>query len=199
MRIALFGAAVAALLFALLPLPAAAHETRPIGKLQFVVGFMVEPPLLGQPNGIDLKITNAETKQPVEGAEKTLKAAVAFGGGAPKEFPLRARFGVPGGYTSEIIPTRAGSYIFTFTGTVGEQTVNEKFESGPGRFGDVEPTDRIQFPETVPAVGDLARQVQAADARAQTATTLAYVGAGLGVLGTVLAALALARRPRPAT
>ena len=195
MHVVLRGAIAALLLLVLIPGSALAHERRDVGKLQFVVGWIGEPALVGEPNGIDLRISDKASGNPVEGAEKTLKATVAFGGGAPKEFPIKARFGMKGAYTADIIPTRGGAYVFTFSGTVGDEPVSQKFESGPGRFDDVQDQSKLQFPEVVPDAGDRARQVQAADARAQTATTFGYVGAGLGVLGTILAALALARRP----
>jgi len=198
MRVFLRGAVAALLLLAFVPGSALAHERRDVGKLQFVVGWIGEPALQGEPNGLDLRITDKASGQPVEGAEKTLKATVAFGGGQPKDFPLEARFGMKGAYTSDIIPTRAGAYVFTFTGTVGDEPVNQKFESGPGRFNDVQDAGDLQFPEKVPYAGDMVRQVQAADARAQSATTFGYAGVGLGLVGTVLAALALLRRPTAA-
>lgn len=186
------------LLTFLIPSTSLAHERRDVGKLQFTVGWIGEPSLLGEPNGIDLRIADKATGNPVEGAEKTLKATVAFGGGQPKEFQLRARFGQKGSYTADIIPTKAGAYIFTFTGTVGDQQVNEKFESGPGRFDDVKQLTDLQFPQAVPYVGDVTAQVQAADARASQAQTFGYVGTGLGLLGLVVGAAALMRRPRAA-
>jgi hypothetical protein len=195
MRVTLLrGLALAVLLSLSVPGAALAHERRDVGKLQFVVGWIGEPALVGEPNGIDLRISDKATGAPVEGAEKTVKITVAFGGGQPKEFPIKARFGQKGAYTADIIPTRTGSYIFTFTGTVGDQQVNEKFESGPGRFDDVNALDKLQFPEAVPPTSDLSRQLQAAEARAQTATTFGYVGAGLGIVGTILGVLALVRR-----
>src|SRR5438105_4657837 len=118
MRVFLRGAIAALLLILLVPGAALAHERRDVGKLQFVVGWIGEPALQGEPNGIDLRISDKATNQPIEGAEKTLKTTVAFGGGAPKEFPLRARFGMKGAYTADVIPTRAGAFVFTFTGTV---------------------------------------------------------------------------------
>lgn len=188
---------LAMLLLVALPATASAHERRDVGgKYQFVVGFISEPALVGEPNGVDLRITNKETNQPVQGAEKTIKVAVQFGGGSPKEMPLRARFGQLGAYTADLIPTRAGAYIFTFTGDLEGTAVNEKFESGPGRFNDVEAADKLQFPETVPYAGELQRQVRDAEARAQQATTFAYAGVGLGLLGTVVGLAALLRRPR---
>jgi hypothetical protein len=198
MRVFLAGAIAALLLILLAPGSALAHERRDVGKLQFVVGWLTEPSLLGEPNGIDLRITDKASGQPVEGAEKTLKATVAFGGGAPREFALRARFGQKGAYTADLIPTKAGTYVFTFTGAVGDEPVNQTFESGPGRFNDVEDAAKVQFPEAVPYAGELARRVQAAEARAAQATTFGYAGLGLGLVGTVLGVLALLRRPAAA-
>ncbi|HEY3110003.1 MAG TPA: hypothetical protein VGL23_14670 [Chloroflexota bacterium] len=198
MRAFLGGAIAALLLILLVPGTALAHERRDVGKLQFVVGWINEPSLLGEPNGIDLRISDKASGQPVEGAEKTLKATVAFGGGAPREVALRARFGQKGAYTADLIPTRAGAYVFTFSGTVGDEPVTQTFESGPGRFDDVADAAKLQFPEAVPYAGDIARQVQAAETRAAQATTFGYAGIGLGLVGTVLGALALLRRPAAA-
>jgi hypothetical protein len=184
---------------------ALAHERRVVGPFTFVVGFLTEPAIQGEPNGIDLRITRTEGGAPVEDAEKTLKAQIAFGGGQPKEFPLRARFGTPGGYTADLIPTKAGSYIFTFTGTLEGTAVNQRFESGPGRFNDVSAADSLQFPEVAPAAS-LATQLNeaqdrasAAEARARQAQSIGTGGLVLGLLGTCLGAAGfVASRRRPA-
>jgi hypothetical protein len=197
----------------LAPGTALAHERRAVGPYTFVVGFLGEPALQGEPNGIDLRITRTDGGAPVEGADKTLKAAVAFGGGQPKEFPLRARFGTPGAYTADLIPTKAGSYLFTFSGTIDGTPVNEKFESGPGRFDDVKATDQLQFPEVVPAPAQLSATVKSADERAQAAEAraaaaegqlgraqaLSTAGAVLGLLGLAAGGWALLSRRRGAT
>ncbi|MBI4498562.1 MAG: hypothetical protein HY689_11750 [Chloroflexi bacterium] len=172
------------------PGSAAAHERRQVGKYTFVVGFSSEPAIEGEPNGVDLRITHTDTNAPVEGAEQTLKVAVAFGGNPPKEFPLRARFGQPGAYTADLIPTRSGVYSFTFTGTLDGQPVNERFESGPGRFNDVQSAQGLQFPEPVPATSEMQRQVRslerqlaAAEEQAGTAQAWAFGGVAVGALG----------------
>ncbi|NBT20139.1 MAG: hypothetical protein EBT00_15420, partial [Proteobacteria bacterium] len=183
---------------------------RAIGPYTFVVGFIGEPALVGEPNGIDLKITRSDSGEAVLDAEKTLKAKIAFGGGQPKDFPLHARFGVPGGYTADIIPTKAGSYLFTFTGTIGGVSVNEVFESGPGRFSDVEPIEKLQFPDIVLAPASVSASAKRAEDRAiqaeaiatalservASSETLAMAGIGAGVLGiaTSVAAFVLGRR-----
>lgn len=186
------------LLAALFPTIALAHERRPVGKYTFVVGWSSEPAIQGQPNGLDLTVTDAQGN-PVDGAEKTLKAAIAYGGGQPKDLPLRARFGQHGKYTADVIPTKSGAYSFIFSGTVGGQAVNERFESGPNTFDDVASPQTLQFPEAVPAGADLAQQSQQAQAAAQRATLLGIAGVIIGVLGIVLAIVALALRVRPMT
>src|SRR4030095_9938143 len=132
--------------------PAAlAHERASVDKYSLVVGFNDEPALQGQPNGMQLTVTvPSEGNRSVEGLADSLKANVAFGGGQPKEFPLRAQFGQPGRYVADFIPTRPGTYIFTFTGSIEGNPISERFESGPGRFNDVEAVDTPPFAHGVP-------------------------------------------------
>lgn len=176
------------------PQPALAHEHRKIGDYEVVVGFANEPAIQGEPNGVELRVTNTKTNQPVEGLEKTLKVGIAFGGNAPKEYALRARFGQKGAYTADLIPTRAGTYLFTFTGEIEGTKVNEKFESGPGRFNDVESAQKLQFPEPVPSTAELQQALQAAEVRAAQAQTLSYVGIALGAIGLIVGGIALFTR-----
>lgn len=182
----------------LLPQAALAHERRAVGKYTFVVGFAQEPAFNSQPNGMSLRITDTATNEPVTGAEQTLKAAIAFGGNAPKEFPLRAVFGQEGMYQADFIPTRSGSYTFTFTGDINGQAVNEKFESGPGRFNDVVSSAELQFPDVVQAPAELQRALNEANARANQAAAaasqaqmFAFGGIGLGVIGLLVGGAAL--------
>jgi hypothetical protein len=178
----------------LAPAAALAHERRDVGRYQFVVGFISEPAIQGQPNGIDLTVTDKQTQQPVEGLEKSLKASIAFGGGQPKEFPLRARFQMPGHYTADLIPTRAGTYIFIFTGDAGGQAMNERFESGPGRFDDVEAATALQFPAADPSPAQLQQALDQARQQASTANTMAMAGLAVGALSLLLAGYVLLTR-----
>jgi hypothetical protein len=172
---------------------ALAHEQRKVGKYTFVVGFASEPALVSMPNSIDLRVTNTDAKTPVEGLDKTLQAEVIFGG---KKTPLklRARFGQPGAYLGDFIPTRSGTYIFHLTGKVEDTTIDEQFESGPNTFSDVQDTAEMQFPEPVPAPADLARQVQAAQSAAAGAQTFGIAGVVAGILGLIAGGVALLRR-----
>jgi hypothetical protein len=184
---------------AITPISAFAHERRTVDKYSFVVGFNEEPALQGQPNAAQLTVTvPTESNRPVDGLADTLKCTVAFGGGQPKEFKLRSVFGTPGRYVADFVPTRAGTYIFNFSGTVEGANVNEHFESGPGRFNDVEAIDTMQFPDQIPPANEAVRQAQNAAQRADEAESAlssaqarANLGLGFGLFGVLLAIGAL--------
>jgi hypothetical protein len=177
----------------LAPSTASAHERRAVADdYTFVVGFLEEPAFEGDTNGIDLRVSKAGD-QPVEDLEKTLKAEVIVGG-ATLPIELKPRFRTPGAYNGDFVPTRSGSYTFRFTGTIEGKPVDERFESGPGRFNDVQAVTPLQFPDKVPAGADLGRALAAAESRAATATTLATIGLVAGLAGLALAAWALLSR-----
>jgi hypothetical protein len=134
----------------------------------------------------------------VEGVERTLKVALSYAGGRETEpQPLRARFGMPGNYLLDVFPTRTGEYTFHFTGEIDGQTVDERFVSGPGRFGHIEAKTTLMFPEQESTIAEAARA-------AGTARSLGLVGAVAGILGLLagLAALIMTlgtrARARPA-
>jgi len=207
----LFVAAVAAL--ALTTGTVFAHERRDVGKYQFVVGFIVEPAVEGQKNGVDLRVTNKETGKPVEGIEKTLQVEIThLPSKTAKVFKLRTVFRDPGHYTNDFILTAPGDYQFRFFGDVEGTPINETFVSGPGRFHEVESAAELQFPEKLPEVREVAGAVRGAQNTAQqaqdsalraqdkasSANTLAVVGIVLGAIGIASAAgsaiVALRRR-----
>ena len=181
-------------LVALFPGTASAHERRTVAeKYQFVVGFLTEPPFVNEINGIDVRVTiPGENNKPVEGLQSTLKAEVIVGGGArTMPIELATRFGMPGAYAGHFMPTREGSYIFRFTGTIEGKAIEERFESGPGRFNDVQSVQALQFPEKVPDPVAAGNELRAARDEAALARTLAIVGVVVGIAGLAIGAMAL--------
>jgi hypothetical protein len=172
--------------------PAAAHERRAVGPYTFVVGWIVEPAYVGQLNALDLTVTETASTKAVEGLEKTLKAnLIAGGGSATRPLSIAARFGLPGKYQGQVLPTKVGDYTFHITGTVGTMTIDEKFESGPGRFGAIEDIAPLQFPDRVASDADLAAKLDDANTKLTLAIALAAVA-----LLVSLASLAPAFRRR---
>ncbi|HEY3061317.1 MAG TPA: hypothetical protein VGL99_20300 [Chloroflexota bacterium] len=183
------------------PTSALAHERRTIanGKYDVVVGWDVEPAYQGQKNAASIRISQGGSNPavPVQGAEKSLKVQIRQGA-STREFPLRAVFGQQGYYVADIVPTREGDYQWSFVGSINEDPVNERFDTADGKFNGVESIAALQFPVAVPDGGQAIQAASAAQADAQGARTLAYVGIGVGVLGLLAAIAAFLSRPRSA-
>lgn len=192
--IAVLVAVVASL--ALAGTDALGHDRRTVGAYQLVVGFLTEPAYAGQPNGLDLRVTDTRSNQPVEGLEKTLKADVRVGGLAPLPLTLAVRFGQAGAYAGQFVPTKPGTYIFHVTGKIGTQDVDEQFESGPNRFNDVEGLGALQYPDKVPGGSDLGRSLGDLRADIDQLRILATLGVALALAVAVGLPLVLARRRR---
>jgi hypothetical protein len=189
--------AVALTISLIVPPTTSAHERRKIAgdQAEVVVGWLVEPAFVDEPNGVDFRVMKPGTTDPIEGLEKTVKVAVTQGA-TTKTYDLRARFGQKGAYTADIFPTATGDYQFRFTGEINGTNIDEKFESGPGRFDGIKPLTAVQFPTAQPSTAELQSQVAAATAAADSARTLAMVGLAVGVVGLIAAAAALfLRRP----
>lgn len=172
---------------------ALAHEHRHVGPYELVVGWRNEPALAEQPNGLDLRVALEEDETPVEGLEGSLQAEVIFGN-QTMPLELRPRFGQPGSYTADIIPTRAGSYVFHITGSIEGTAVDERFDSADGEFSDVRPLAEMQFPEAVRAGSEMQGSLVAAEAAANSARLFGIAGLVAGLLGLVVAGMALTRR-----
>ena len=208
---ALVAAAIA--MVASQPQSSLAHERRVVGKYQFVVGFLNEPALAGQPNGLFLRISLATEATPateeeeaggvpVEGAEETLTAEVIVGGGAAKKtLELEPEFGQPGAYAGRFIPTLAGDYSFHIFGDINGDAIDETFSSGPETFDSVEPAADLQFPNPVPDNAELKSQIDALANKSSggsddTARTLGIIGIIAGVVGAAVGGYAIAASRR---
>src|SRR5437763_4904705 len=189
--------AVGALFLA--PGAALAQELRTVanGKYDVVVGWDVEPAYVDMKNGAGIRIMDAGTTNPVTGAEKGLKLSIRQGA-STQSFPLRAVFGQNGYYVADIVPTRVGDYRWIFTGDINGTAVDETFDTADGKFDAVQPQAALQFPLPLGDPAQTAAAVQAAQADAQAARTLAYVSIAVGVLGLLAAIAALLARPRTA-
>ena len=166
--------------------PAAAHETRAVGPYTFIVGWVAEPAIAGQSNGLDLTVTETARDKAVDGLEKTLTAEVITGGGAKtRSLELSPDGDRPGHYTSGFVPTRVGDYIFHLTGIVGTTKIDEKFESGPNRFEAVTDGSGLQFPDAVPSTADLAKQLADANSKLTLAIALAAIALVISVASLI--------------
>ena len=176
--------------FALNANVALGHERRTVGPYTFVVGWINEPASINLLNSLDLTVTETSGAKPVEGLDKTLKADLTYGGTSQAQpLTIAARFGQPGHYTGYVVPTKVGDYTFHITGMVGTMNIDEKFESGPNRFGSIESTDPLQYPNKLVSNNDLA-------ARLDQLQTLVIAGVVLAAVALLLSAGGLVMRRR---
>jgi hypothetical protein len=152
-----------------------AHERRMVGDYEFVVGFLVEPAIEGEKNGVDLRVRIPAEEEggdptPVEGVQEGLVVEITHvPTGITKDAELRAIFGDPGHYTADMILTAPGQYQFHFTGTIGDLEVDEVFISGE-TFSDVHPAAEFQFPEPLPEAREMESAIRGALDSAQSSS-----------------------------
>jgi hypothetical protein len=186
--------------------PAAAHEFREVGDYQFVVGWGDEPTYAGFKNSVQLILADADG-EPVVDLGDTLNVEVSFGDqtielAIAPNFEV-GEFGEPGDYRAFLVPTRPGTYTFHFTGTIGDQDIDETFTSSETTFDDAEDPKAIEFPVQDPSNGELAERLDQETARVGDAATAAASNASdaedtagtaqiLGIVGTVVGLLGLA-------
>lgn len=124
--------------------PAGARETRSLAdRWTLVVGFIDEPAIQADTNGLWLSVTEGD--QPVEGLEQTLQAEVIYGE-AIRALPLIPAIDQPGIYTSTFIPVQPGAYAFRIFGTIDGQAIDERFDASPEGVAIVDARIDYEFP-----------------------------------------------------
>jgi hypothetical protein len=187
---------------------ASAHAQRQVGPIHMEIGFGTEPAYVGQPNSVQIILT--EHGKPVVDLGGSLKVQVSFGG-QPTDLPLEANFevggdGTPGDYRAWFIPSQPGPYTFHFTGKVHGTNIDESLTSGPKTFDEVQDPAEAAFPAvTAPTTQELADRIQqdatrlsdataaadSAKSAADSAKTVAIIGVVVGLIGIVVAATAI--------
>lgn len=143
---------LAAVVLALMPLAASAHERHAfrVGDraYTFVVGFANEPVFVGDKSGVDLRIRLADPKNPLDFASQNAKPAEKLetsldvevsAGDQKRVFDLEPAFRDPGLYHATFFPTAAIPYSFRVFGTLNGTAVSLTFEcttAGHARPGD---------------------------------------------------------------
>ena len=199
----------------LLAPPASAHEDRHVGPFDVAVGFAEEPAYAGQPNGVQMFLS--EGGEAVIDLGDELQVTVTSGDQTSEPFTFEpafevGEFGEPGDYRANFVPSQPGTYTFTIDGTFrGVRFDEEAFASGPKTFGDAEDLSANAFPPvTAPSNEELATRIDQEAARgadaantasaaasaaqddAAGARTIGLAGVAIGALGLVVAVVAVA-------
>ena len=155
------------------------------GDYAFTLGWLDEPPIVGLKNAASVEVATAKDNQPVEGAEANLTAQIVYGGQV-KDLLLRPIEEQPGLYAGDFIPTQRGTYTLKIGGTLNGQAIDASAD-----IEEVGSANSLAFP--VPTT-NVQASLAALQGELSTTRTFAIIGAALGALGLVLAAVALVRR-----
>lgn len=183
-----FGA-LALLAVLLVPLTASAHEQVDSGNYHYEIGWLNEPVIIGERNGLDLFVASKDKPdEGLTGVESTLKFTVEYGS-ASQDYAIVPVEDKPGSYTAAFVPTREGQYTFHITGTINNETVDVKVQPE-----EVIAAGKLAFPEAQPSAADLTAQLATAKSQTSTAQTIAIVGVVFGLIGTGLGVYGLTRK-----
>jgi len=203
------------LVVAMLASVAAGHVVKEAGPYSLEIGWEHEPTYVGEANGVQVIIHDADDNPITDLATDDLKVVVSTGDQQSGELTFEPAFdleegeGPMGQYNAPIMPTAPGDYTFHLTGAIHGEPVDITVTSSDETFDTVRGTAEIQFPVKVPTLNEVATRLDRLDSRlaiaddAQAAANRALlVGAGLGLLGVIIGAAALmvarraARTPR---
>ena len=185
------------------------HTIDSVGDYRLEIGWMNEPVVSGETNGIELYVSPLEPglsleeqkfKNGVPGLEKYLKMQLVLED-EKITLPLAADHNIPGKYYAFVNPTVSGYYQANILGNIGDTRVSLSMH--PPK---VDERAYIEFPESsdltlnqlidghtavVGEVNDLKEKVDTLNSSSEN--NVGYVGIVLGIIGIVIASIALAK------
>ena len=151
-----------------------AHEGVTVGDYEIEIGWVNEPPIVGQQNALVVNVSNTSSgeAQPVEDVS-ALTVTISYGGQSKTLTLQPLGEDTPGQFAAPLIPTVAGEYTVTLGGKLGDTDVSAEIHPE-----EVASADVLQFPSVATS--------QSSDAGATGwLTWLAFftglIGIGLGV------------------
>jgi hypothetical protein len=200
-------ATIAVLIGLLLAGVAYAHVVKQAGPYTLEIGWQHEPTYVGEANGVQVIVHDADENPITDLGTDDLKVVVSTGDQQTGEltfdpgFDLEEGEGPLGEYNAPIMPTAPGDYTFHITGDIHGEAIDITVTSSDETFDTVKGTADIQFPTKLPALPDLVTRLdridvrlpnnvgpsqEAVDAAQQRADLALMVGGGLGLLGVLI-------------
>ena len=158
-----------------------AHETITVGDYEIEVGWLNEPPIVGEKNGIVLNVTDTGGggQQPVEDVS-SLTVFISYGGQRKVLVLQPLGEDTPGQFVAPILPTVPGEYEVIFSGSLGDTAVDAETH-----VEEVQPIETLAFPSV--------------DSAQQAAGTqwLVWLSILIGLIGVGIAVTALRKASMP--
>ena len=205
-------AVMGAALLAFVPGVASAHAERTVGPFDLEIGFRDEPVYVGMPNAVFLELMKGGDE--VTDVGDSLTVTLGFGDQVSDPIVFEP-MEEPGQFQAPFVPSQAGAYTFTLSGSVDGDELELSLTSGPETFDEAQDVaaatfPAVQFPtntdlasrieqeseRTSTDLGTVTGDVQAANDAASSAKTVGTIGIMVGALGLIVGAAALATRKR---
>jgi hypothetical protein len=153
-----------------------AHESITVGDYTIEIGWVNEPPIVGQQNAIVVNVSTTSDEQPVEDVSG-LTVAVSYGD-QNKTLTLQPLGeDTPGQFIAPILPTIPGQYTVNLGGKLGDTDVKADVQPE-----EVQAADVLQFPSVASAQQS---------ANLGMMNWLVYISLLLGLIALVLGVMAL--------
>lgn len=186
------------------------HTVDSVGDYRLEIGWMNEPVVSGETNGIELYVSplepglsleEQEFKNGVSGLQKYLKMQLVLKD-EKITLPLSPDHNIPGKYYAFVNPTVSGYYQANILGNIGDTTVSLSMH--PPK---VDERAYIEFPESsdltlnqlidghtavVGEVNDLKESIAKIE-NSNSENSIGYLGIGLGIAGIVIASISLGK------
>ena len=186
------------------------HTVDSVGDYRLEIGWMNEPVVSGETNGIELFVSpmvpnlpleEQEFKNGITGLEDTLKMQLVFGE-QKIILPFSADHNIPGKYYAFVDPTEPGFYQANILGKIKDTNVSLSMH--PPKVDD---RSYIEFPlredsteeqiieehstiqEQIDEINDSLNRIESAT----QAANIGYVGLVLGIAGIVIASIAISK------
>ena len=185
------------------------HTVDSVGEYRVEIGWMTEPVVSGETNAIEFYVSPLEPgleledqvfKNGISDLKKTIKVKLIY-----KDenitLPLSPDHNIPGKYYAFVNPTVSGFYQANILGTIVDTPISLSMH--PPK---VEERSYIEFPEPsditvrqmidghtalIEDVGDLKESIIIIENN--PSSNIAYVGVGVGVIGIIIAIIALVK------
>ena len=201
-----------ALIFSILCIPAFigvvyAHTVDSVGDYRLEIGWMNEPVVSGETNGIELYVSPLESglsleeqefKDGVTGLEKTVKITLIYDT-ERVTLPLKSDHNVEGKYYALVDPTLGGYYQANIKGTIIDTPVslsmhppkveNKTFLEFPPT-SDTFRIDHESFRDEIDGIKDSLERIE----NTGQSNEIAFVGVALGLAGIVIASVAISKK-----
>ncbi|HJP88011.1 MAG TPA: hypothetical protein VJ850_03135 [Candidatus Limnocylindrales bacterium] len=165
--------------------PALAHTGHEVGDYVLEIGWLHEPAFVGQPNAVQVTITDHHDSSPILdlGADD-IKVVVSTAGTDSASLSFEPAFdaeekeGSLGEYDAALVPTAPGDYTFHITGSIHGTAVDLTVASGDETFDPVVASTDLEFPAKMPSLTEVGTRLDRIDARIAALQSAAPGGSG---------------------